>query len=1007
MAVAACSDEAGNDGAAGAGGGATADGAADAALDSGGANDTSGTDDASSTDDAVSGTETSGTEDAVSGTDATGTDDAVSGTDASGTDDASSGTDDASSDAAGTDDAAPTDSGPTCTPTAPPTEVCDGLDNNCDGKTDDTVGLCDDGSACTTDSCGAKDGKVQCQHDAGNDGGACDDGDACTSADACKSGLCAGAAVACDDGKACTDDSCDKATGCKNANNTAACDDGDACTEGDACKDGACGAGAAKSCDDGKVCTDDSCDKTSGCKNANNTAACDDGDACTTGEACKDGGCAGTPKACDDSDACTTDTCKDGNCANVTKGCDDGKVCTDDSCDKATGCKNVNNVETCDDGDACTEGDACKDGACAGGKPKVCDDANVCTDDSCDKVAGCKAAHNTGACDDGQTCTSEACKAGACAATQKDCDDKNACTADSCDNGSGKCVHDPLANCKACSANADCNDANDCTTDTCVGAKCSNAKVPGCLGPPDFWPNKLSGLPAKVDALTGFGNMSVGLAINNLGKTTTSGTISVQLWVATQGDLNGGAGTKLKVSDLSSFSPTGISTTAPKNSSFKLPIGYTTIPEIQKYTHFCFYVSYIGSDPDADLSNNAVCQAIAIHVPHAKILGLQLKGANKPIDGSKLEVNYQHVLALQYGLIYSDATLTSYPASFLTKLSKDAKIDSSDVSLAGPSGSMPVGDKIKEYNLGIPKNTVPGDYFLCSSYAFSGPASWNQSPDDDEKCFPIVVTASPDLEAQSLMPGASTSVGGQLKSGIVFGANNVCEIVVGNQKGNGPSGEFDVRCTLESAGQPPHLTFDWKHPSIAAGVGVQTKSTTFKPDSTTVSGVKPFTPYQWCAVIDPDKKVADLDLNNHKKCITSLVYAPNYKIGNATVPTTIKLGTPVATKFDGINNGSHAGLAKWGAKIVFSTDDKLDASDTLIGTDQPNNNVIEGVPFAGAVPGKWCFYGCGGPFPPSVTFPTSLTPGKGFVLFVVDYTNALAEFDETDNLVALPVTLTN
>ncbi len=257
------------------------------------------------------------------------------------------------------------------------------------------------------------------------------------------------------------------------------------------------------------------------------------------------------------------------------------------------------------------------------------------------------------------------------------------------------------------------------------------------------------------------------------------------------------------------------------------------------------------------------------------------------------------------------------------------------------------------------------------------------------------------------MPAASTSVAQQLKTGIVFGANNVCEVNVGNFKGNGPSGEFDVRCTLETASQPPHLTIDWKHPSLDAGKGVQTKSATFVPDGAKVTGVKPFVSYQWCAVIDPDKKLPDLDHNNHKKCITSLVYAPNYKVVNATVPASIKVGAPVSIKFDGVSNGSHAGLAKWSAKVVFSKDDKLDASDTVIDKDWINNNVVEPSQIPGGNPAKWCIYGCGGLFPGSVTFPASLGTGAGFVLFVVDHTNALAEFDEADNVVVLPVTLTN
>ena len=102
-----------------------------------------------------------------------------------------------------------------------------------------------------------------------------------------------GAAPDCDDGNVCTDDSCNPATGCVNANNTAPCNDGDACTTSDTCSAGACVGGAAPNCDDGNVCTDDSCNPATGCVNANNSASCDDGDACTTTDTCSAGACVG------------------------------------------------------------------------------------------------------------------------------------------------------------------------------------------------------------------------------------------------------------------------------------------------------------------------------------------------------------------------------------------------------------------------------------------------------------------------------------------------------------------------------------------------------------------------------------------------------------------------------------------------------------------------------------------------------------------------------------------
>ena len=137
------------------------------------------------------------------------------------------------------------------------TEVCDGVDNDCNGQTDD--GLCDDGSACTVDACIPGSG---CTHTP--TAGACNDGSACTTGDTCASGSCKGTSVNCDDANGCTTDACVPASGCSHVANVLACDDGNACTGSDICASGTC-KGTTLSCDDGNACTADACASASGC----------------------------------------------------------------------------------------------------------------------------------------------------------------------------------------------------------------------------------------------------------------------------------------------------------------------------------------------------------------------------------------------------------------------------------------------------------------------------------------------------------------------------------------------------------------------------------------------------------------------------------------------------------------------------------------------------------------------------------------------------------------------
>ena len=108
----------------------------------------------------------------------------------------------------------------TCTPGSPTAEVCNGIDDDCDGVVDNGGGaaLCVDGNACTGDVCG---GIAGCSHPAAADGTACDDANACTTVDVCAGGICVGNTPrTCDDGNVCTDDSCDPASGCVHAANT-------------------------------------------------------------------------------------------------------------------------------------------------------------------------------------------------------------------------------------------------------------------------------------------------------------------------------------------------------------------------------------------------------------------------------------------------------------------------------------------------------------------------------------------------------------------------------------------------------------------------------------------------------------------------------------------------------------------------------------------------------------------------------------------------------------------
>ncbi len=309
---------------------------------------------------------------------------------------------------------------------------------------------CDDDNPCTDDGCvdgepgGGVGGGGGCTHTPNTK--PCVDGDVCTLKDTCAEGKCAGGSPrVCDDGNACTDDTCDKKKGCGKAANTATCDDGDPCTGGEACAGGVCIGGKAKDCDDGDVCTVDSCDKKTGCQHESIADLCKDDNVCTEDSCDKKKGCVYgfNSKPCDDGSKCSAaDTCTQGACKGAPVPTDDNNPCTDDACDPATGVSHKANALPCEDGSKCTLGDTCAKSACVAGTDKPnCDDKNPCTADSCSPAKGCVNANTTEPCDDGTACTKDdACKGGTCGGTALKCDDGNACTLDSCDAKTG-CVN--------------------------------------------------------------------------------------------------------------------------------------------------------------------------------------------------------------------------------------------------------------------------------------------------------------------------------------------------------------------------------------------------------------------------------------------------------------------------------------------------------------------------------------------------------------------------------------
>ncbi len=177
-------------------------------------------------------------------------------------------------------------------------ELCDGVDNDCNGEPDDADDLCTLGNVCVRGSC-----VPVCFE------GGCAEGQVCDT----ESGSCVEAA--------CVDVTCESGQRCVGGSCVDACD-GIVCPHGNVCISGACvDPCAAITCEASQFCREGLCVNRCPCS------------PCPSGETCNaDGTC--TPRGCDIVACGEGRYCEDGACHDSCEGvvCPSGQVCLIDSC---------------------------------------------------------------------------------------------------------------------------------------------------------------------------------------------------------------------------------------------------------------------------------------------------------------------------------------------------------------------------------------------------------------------------------------------------------------------------------------------------------------------------------------------------------------------------------------------------------------------------------------------------------------------------------------------------
>ncbi len=424
--------------------------------------------------------------------------------------------------------------------TGPSAELCNGLDDNCNGVTDDAptdvggdCGITDQGP-CEFGTLICNAGSTQCVGEIGPQSETCnlvdDDCDATVDEDpidvgspcgtdvgVCEPGVlvCTGAGPACQGETSGTpelcnglDDDCNGLVDDNPAGVDVACGNSEGLCEPGQLR---CIAGALE-CVGGvdgttEICNgvDDDCNgvidegdlcEGGACIDGVCTAPCAGGEfSCPVGQSCQDNFCIPDPcfdVICTDEEDGTHNVCRDGVCEPICTGvtCTDERVCrvTDGVC--------VPN--TCTYLPLCAEDELCRDDVC---ETDLCFGVECALEEFC-REGGCVASCGGIDCEDALHCVDGACVPTGCVSD---------CTGGTiCDASSGECIDDPCRNVN-CSAGEACDPTSGvCVSDPCVGIDCPGGTVcefGGCYDAPIG--NGDAG-PAEFVSPGGGGGCSVG-----------------------------------------------------------------------------------------------------------------------------------------------------------------------------------------------------------------------------------------------------------------------------------------------------------------------------------------------------------------------------------------------------------------------------------------------------------------------------------------------------------------
>jgi hypothetical protein len=311
-------------------------------------------------------------------------------------------------------------------------------------------------------------------------------------------------------------------------------------------------------------------------------------------------------------------------------------------------------------------------------------------------------------------------------------------------------------------------------------------------------------------------------------------------------------------------------------------------------------------------------------------------------------------------------------------LSTDAVLDGGDTLIVAAGyfgGALAAGSSYSTGQTITLPNVPPGTYYLIA-YADGTQVRAESDETKNTLIAPITITA-PDLIMTAVGPAAG--VAGQSLSVTWTGKNQGTASV--------PDGWVD-RVFLSTdavldGGDTLIVATGYFGGTLAAGASYSNSQTITLPN------VPPGT-YYLIAYVDGTQVRAESDETNNTLAMPITITAPDL-IVTAVGPSTAAAGQSATITWTVMNQGTASIPGVWIDRVFLSTDAVLDGGDTnIVSVGSPAGPLAAGDSYSGSQ---------------NITMP-NVAPGNYYLIGYADATQVRAESDETNNTLAMPITIT-